>query len=158
MLPAELSPSEVENDARPNDPHFKGQTVNAPHRAILTHHECRGLPWTVYLAKSGDLHKIGMACDLRQRLKNLRNGSAIPVKHVVHVVVCCWVTARAIERALHQQYALERHHGEWFTLTEWHAKEIAGFLNLPWINERRRRRLELSNERITARANANAER
>jgi hypothetical protein len=126
-------------------------------------HKCRNppigpTPWNVYVFKSGELHKIGMTGNIRRRLRDLRHSSALPVKHVVHAVVCCGEKARDIERLLHKKYERVRHHGEWFELHEVQVEQITAFLKWTWNDIRRYRRREINNERTTARAKANAER
>jgi hypothetical protein len=125
-------------------------------------HECRvngvydPTPWSVYLFESGTLYKIGITCKPRQRLHSLRNSSAVPVKHIVHAVVCCCDRAREIERGLHDYYAATRRHGEWFRLDIYQVSRIVAYLQSPWIDVRRRRKAGRRGEQIEARAKAAA--
>jgi len=120
-------------------------------------HAPNEIPWTVYLFKSGDLYKIGISCDVRRRLCDLRHMSAVPVKHVVHAVVCCSDKARKIERGLHKRYEYHRRHGEWFRLDDINSGSIVTYLKSTSIDMRRRRRARLRGQRRDERTIAHRE-
>jgi len=69
-----------------------------------------GARW-VYVIGNADsrLVKIGTSRDVAQRLSNLQIGSPSPL----HLIMCVRTNAFA-ERALHEHFAANRRHGEWF--------------------------------------------
>lgn len=97
-------------------------------------HKCEGAPWTVYLARSLPLHKIGITCSLPMRLRGLRNGSAAPVDLVASLETCCWKQARKAEVGLHNRFYYCRDHGEWFALDAGDVCRIMRFLKWPWLH------------------------
>jgi Meiotically Up-regulated Gene 113 (MUG113) protein len=122
-----------------------------------TEHHCNQLPSTVYLVKSGDLYKIGIADSVPQRLQALRHMSAIRVKHIAHANVCCKSMARELEHRLHTKYKYRRRHGEWFNLDHIEVWSVARFLKSPWINIRRHRRARVNNARRDCNTRRSAE-
>jgi len=79
-----------------------------------------GQAWT-YLVGSRQhrIVKIGVTTRLKQRMSSLRNSSPAPIKLFAVVF-----GSPKIETALHEKFAKDRQHGEWFTLTD----EISEFI------------------------------
>lgn len=74
-------------------------------------------PGGVYFIQCGQFVKIGKACDIEARLRELELGNPHPMR------VLGWepvpiASALDRERALHQEFAASRHRGEWFKLEE----------------------------------------
>lgn len=67
----------------------------------------------VYLAKSGDFYKIGLAVNVEERLKALRTSSPYPIA-LLHTIRT--PNMRRLEMTLHRAYAHKRAQGEWFAL------------------------------------------
>lgn len=90
-----------------------------------------GLPGTkydlsegfVYVIKGqgGSHFKIGKAKNIQERLKQLSAGSQTKLE-LVHAISSN--AANVAERYLHNHFAAQRGHGEWFDLTEAHLKYI----------------------------------
>ncbi len=66
----------------------------------------------VYLMRSGDRYKIGLAKDVERRWRQLRTGDpAITIEHVIRSP-----RASALEADLHQRFRRQRIELEWFAL------------------------------------------
>ena len=84
---------------------------------------CGGVGSVVYFAASAGLVKVGTTTDLKQRLKQLRLGSAAPIE-----ILGAGPGDKLREQHLHELLDASRHHGEWFEpsslLMEWleHAR------------------------------------
>lgn len=70
-------------------------------------------PGFVYLVKSGDFYKIGLAVDVEDRVRSLRTNSPYPAE-VLHTVKT--PSMRRLELLLHKAYRHKRTQGEWFAL------------------------------------------
>lgn len=75
---------------------------------------------SVYFVRGGDLVKIGFSANVTQRLGDLRIGSPVKLE-LWHVCA----GGRDLERALHERFAKDRSHGEWFRVSD----EIADFVS-----------------------------
>jgi len=73
----------------------------------------------VYLVAGGGLRKIGYTNHLASRMASLRTMSpvALMLEHA-------WEGDRANETALHRRFKKQRHHGEWFLLSEESVAEL----------------------------------
>ena len=74
----------------------------------------------VYFVKSGDLIKIGFTTNLPDRVRALHlNGPGVEL-------LCSYRGDRALEQALHREFADHRRHGEWFELpADWRSRVLA---------------------------------
>jgi hypothetical protein len=79
----------------------------------------------VYFLSSSGFIKIGLARCVVQRLRGLRLASGAPIKPLGFIPVprSYW-HARQREAELHARFAVQRHHGEWFT----ESLELAQFI------------------------------
>ena len=79
-------------------------------------HDVHTFPeWTwIYFVGSREhgVVKIGRTCRLKHRMMTLKNGAPVPVKLFAVVF-----GRPEIEAALHQRFAADRMHGEWFKLS-----------------------------------------
>lgn len=68
----------------------------------------------LYLIRSSEYCKIGVASDVRSRLATLQTGNPNAL-----VVVSCWEfpNAEVVERCLHQRFDSVRKRGEWFSMS-----------------------------------------
>lgn len=67
----------------------------------------------VYFIRAGDLVKIGHSVNPPQRLRMLRTGSPVPLEF--------WhleAGGKDRERELHERFAADRAHGEWFHISD----------------------------------------
>lgn len=73
----------------------------------------------VYLIKSGDYYKIGVANDVLSRINELQIGNPIELglMHALKVP-----DPYGVEKSLHNMYSTLRHRGEWFILNEEHVE------------------------------------
>ena len=75
-------------------------------------------PGYLYVAASLNLTKIGIASNVKARLRTLNAGSAAEVALLFARVFASYAEAAAAERLLHERFAPHRHHGEWFLLQD----------------------------------------
>jgi len=69
----------------------------------------------LYLIRSQEFYKIGVANDVESRLASLQTGN--PQMLTVEVVYG-FDNAEIVERAIHQKFGKQRGLGEWFSLTQ----------------------------------------
>jgi len=76
----------------------------------------------VYLIKGGDYYKIGSTCSsIYARLKALQGPSPLPLE----LMWAIWTDRpRSVEEFLHDVFAEERLHSEWFAITDDDAEWI----------------------------------
>lgn len=67
----------------------------------------------IYFIRGGDMVKIGITRDVDERLAALQTGSPVPLE-----VIGVMVGDAALESALHELFAAQRRHGEWFELCD----------------------------------------
>lgn len=69
----------------------------------------------LYLIKSGEYHKIGIASDVRSRMAQLQTGNPIAL-----VLESCYEfdNPQPVEQSLHQRFDSKNQNGEWFLLDE----------------------------------------
>lgn len=67
----------------------------------------------VYLLKTENHHKIGIANDVHKRISQLQTGNSSEIKLVTFYES---PYANKIEKALHNRYSYAKKEGEWFTL------------------------------------------
>lgn len=79
----------------------------------------------VYVMRSGDLYKIGLAGNWEKRLKSLKTGNPNIEKVIAKRVENCLEA----ETELHQKYKSKREAGEWFRLTQDDIPDIDKFLD-----------------------------
>jgi hypothetical protein len=84
----------------------------------------------LYLASSARLHKIGVAVDVRNRIRNLHNASAVPVRLIATGRACCPFHTRLLEIYLHRLFRNHSHHGEWFQLPAAKVRDVACWLRM----------------------------
>jgi hypothetical protein len=88
----------------------------------------------VYLLMAADRYKIGITDDLTRRVAQLNGGqSPFPIEEFYHVRTSGF---RDLERILHERYARDRIHGEWFSFTLGTAHEIVSFMD-DWVKDHR---------------------
>lgn len=66
----------------------------------------------IYFVRSGDLTKIGFTTNLPSRVR------ALHMSGPGAELLCSYRGGRALERALHEEFAAYRKHGEWFDLPD----------------------------------------
>lgn len=73
-----------------------------------------GTAWTYFVgSREQEVVKIGMTTKLKARMSSLRNSSPIPIK-----LFAVAFGSPDIELVLHERFAADRLHGEWFKLTD----------------------------------------
>lgn len=77
----------------------------------------------VYLLRSNENYKIGIAKDVNKRIKQLQTGNPYKIELIGSYES---MHASKIETTLHNQYSHEREMGEWFTLS---LREEINFIN-----------------------------
>lgn len=80
----------------------------------------------IYVCKTaGDFVKIGIARDIKARLKGLQTGNAFRL-HMIHSVVVADADAHRIEKHIHKTLRRQQAHmnGEWFRCTPERAIEL----------------------------------
>ncbi len=83
----------------------------------------------VYVIDGGrSFYKIGTTTDLATRLRTLQASSPVPL-----TVICQGPGGQPLERALHQQFAHRRAHGEWFALSAHDLAELKRRLDGGWV-------------------------
>jgi len=70
----------------------------------------------VYVVRSGDYHKIGVASDISKRIKALQIGNPIKIKLTL-IIKNSEMDAYLLEKCLHEVFEAKRVSGEWFVLT-----------------------------------------
>lgn len=75
----------------------------------------------VYLISGIGLTKIGIADNVKTRLKNFRAGSPVELSLIYSFKIN---DALSVESFLHKKYADKRHHGEWFSLSDQDIESI----------------------------------
>lgn len=68
---------------------------------------------SVYVFRAGDRAKIGFSTNVPARLKACQTGSPLPLS-----VWRVFEGGRELERELHERFADEREHGEWFRVSD----------------------------------------
>lgn len=91
-------------------PRFVSQQATGSRLAVFV----LGVPMGfIYLIRSGDFHKIGIATDMDARLSSLQTGNP----HSLEVILCFeFDDPRPVEKKLHGEFASRSHTGEWFSL------------------------------------------
>ena len=77
----------------------------------------------VYLLRTNDKYKIGIAKDVNKRIKQLQTGNSEEIE-LIETFESEY--ANKIEKALHNKYAYVNKIGEWFTLS---LSEEVNFVN-----------------------------
>lgn len=67
----------------------------------------------IYVLRDGDIVKIGRAVNVKQRLTELKTGHHRPL-----TLMAAIPAHAALEAAIHERFARERQHGEWFVLSD----------------------------------------
>ena len=62
--------------------------------------------------------KIGAADDVRKRIKQLQTGNANRLYLIAFLRIACRFDADRIERTAHMENAVDRTHGEWFSMSD----------------------------------------
>lgn len=75
----------------------------------------------VYLIKSGEYHKIGIAKNVKSRMLSLDTSNPMPIE-LIDSQKC--KQARKVERYLHDKYSEQRVKREWFKLTDEQITEV----------------------------------
>ena len=69
-----------------------------------------------FVEAENGLVKIGRTINLERRMQDLENISPIPLRLLI--AVNCDGKASKVEVAIHNKFGTQRHHGEWFELSE----------------------------------------
>lgn len=77
----------------------------------------------VYLLRTNNRYKIGIAKNVNQRIKQLQTGNSEEIK-LIETFESEY--ANKIEKALHNKYSYVKKTGEWFTLS---VSEEVNFIN-----------------------------
>lgn len=80
----------------------------------------------VYLIKSGDYHKIGIAKNVKSRMDSLNAANPLSLE-LVASSKC--KQARQVERYLHDKYAEQRVKLEWFKLNDEQITEVITYMS-----------------------------
>jgi hypothetical protein len=99
---------------------LRDRQLAATVRARWHRHERGG---AVYLLRIGALCKIGISLDPELRFNETQLPQAPDEARVFRLA--SYSAARELERALHEQYAARREHGEWFRLSAEDIEAIA---------------------------------
>lgn len=70
----------------------------------------------VYIITSGDFVKIGVAFDVKRRLRNISNGCAIKPELFASIEFPNNTIAHQMEQRAHQFFQQHRKNGEWFAI------------------------------------------
>lgn len=79
----------------------------------------------VYLIRLNGLHKIGISFNPVSRVKGMQLPGKAEIVHTVYPR-----DARHLESCLHERFAEERRHGEWFELTEADVRDAITVMNV----------------------------
>lgn len=80
----------------------------------------------VYLIRSGDYHKIGIAKNVKARMLSLDTSNPMPIE-LIESHKC--KQARKVERYLHDKYAEQRVKLEWFKLNDEQITEVITYMS-----------------------------
>jgi hypothetical protein len=86
----------------------------------------------VYIARSGEYHKIGLTSDFERRREELTKNTPLEITWAYLIPTS---DMHKLEKTLHEKYKNKRHKGEWFNLSETDLKEIQDTLQGEIWNE-----------------------